>query len=153
MPNVNPQQKGILPSSLDIAQQPDGNNIVQPVIVLVARLKHSPQLQSASGLSGSRSLQQDIRSVVGAEVVSCVSAEDAGLRVCHAPVCAEVEDLACIGVSVLLLLQLKCSLDLRLQFKGEWGARPRSRGPVKLPPMIGMALRIPRGPWDVYRLS
>lgn len=95
MPNINPQQEAILPSTFHIAQQPNSHNIVEPVIVLVTRLEHYTKLQPASRLRGSRSLQQDVGAVVRAEVVSSVGAEDAGLRVCHSPVCAEVEDFAC----------------------------------------------------------
>jgi hypothetical protein len=96
MPNINPQQKTIVPpSSLDITQQPHSNNIVQPIIVLVARLKQHSQLQPTTGLCRAGRLQQDIRAVVRAEIVASVGAEDARLRVCYAPVGAEVEDFAC----------------------------------------------------------
>ena len=95
MPDVDLQQKAILPSSLNITQQPHSHNIIQPVIILIARLKHNSQLQPTLRLRGPRSLQQNIRAVVRAQIVPRVGAEDTRLRICEAPVGAEVEDFAC----------------------------------------------------------
>lgn len=106
MPNINPQEKTLpllpLPLVLHTTQQPHSNHIIQPIIILIPRLKQHPQLQSAFRLRGSRGLQQDIRAVVRAEIIPSVRAENARLRVCEAPVGAEVEDLSCGGVSVFV---------------------------------------------------
>jgi hypothetical protein len=98
MPNINPQQKTPLPSPLHIPQQPYRYHIIQPIILLIPSLKHNPQLQPTLRLRRPRSPQQNVRAVVRAQIVPRVSAENAGLRVCEAPVCAEVEDLAYEGV-------------------------------------------------------
>jgi hypothetical protein len=82
MPNINLQPKAILPSSLHITQQPNSHNIVQPVVVLISRLKQNSQLQTALRLRRPRSLQQNIRAVVRTEIVPRIGAEDARLRVC-----------------------------------------------------------------------
>lgn len=138
MPNINLQNIAILPSTLSSVQKTHTHDIVKPVVILVTRLKQDPKLQAAFRLPRARGLQEDIRAVVRAQVVSCVSAEDTGLRIVEAPVCAEVEDFACLFVSDFL-------------YRASWakGSKPRILGPVTLPPMIGMAVRMPRGPWVV----
>lgn len=45
---------------------------------------------------GPRGLHKDVRPVVCPEVVPGVGGEDVGSRVCRAPVCANIEDLACL---------------------------------------------------------
>jgi hypothetical protein len=94
MPNINPQHKRILTTSLRRAQNSHSHNIVEPIVVFIASLKHDAKLQAARRLRGPRSLQQDVRPVVRAEVVASVGAEDACLGVCDSPICAEVQDLA-----------------------------------------------------------
>ena len=96
MPNINPQHKRLpLHSTLNITQQTHSNNIVQPVIVLVASLKHNSQLQTTARLRRPRRLQQDIRTIMRAEIVSSVSAEDSTLWICDAPICSKVKDGSC----------------------------------------------------------
>ena len=101
MPNIDPQKIALplfpLALILHAAQQPHRNNVVQPVVVLVARLEQHPQLQPACGLRGPRRLQQDVGAVVRAEIVPRVRAEDARLRIREAPVGAEVQDFSCAG--------------------------------------------------------
>jgi len=104
MPNVNPQHKTILPSSFYITQQAYSNNIVQPIIILVTRLKHHSQLQSASRLRRPGRLKEDIRAIVRAEIVARVGAKNTSLRIRDAPVGAEIEDFAWIEVSVVVFL-------------------------------------------------
>lgn len=98
MPNVNPQEKAVprLPVILVLhaAQQPHGNNIIQPVVVLVARLKQHPQLQPAFRLRRTRRLQEDIRAVVSAEIIPRVCAKDTGLRIRETPIRSKIQDLA-----------------------------------------------------------
>jgi hypothetical protein len=148
MPNINPQQKAlpIFPRTLVLhaTQLSHSNHIVQPVVVLVARLEQHSQLQSASRLRRARRLQQNIRAVMRAEVVPSVCAEDAGLRIGETPIGSEIEDLACEEGSVLFFYSYTSLAEE--SFLEREGKRPLSLGPVKLPPMMGMALRIPRGP-------
>lgn len=81
MPNINPQHKRILPASLRRTQNPDSNNIVEPIVIPIPSLEHNAKLQTTCRLRGPGSLQQDVRAVVRAEVVAGVGAEDAGLGV------------------------------------------------------------------------
>lgn len=98
MPNINPQPKrALLHLALHITQNPNSYNIVQPIVVRIARLEDNPQLQTALRLRGTGSLHEDVGAVVSAQVVARVGAEDARLRIGQAPVCAEVEDFACEG--------------------------------------------------------
>jgi hypothetical protein len=90
MPNINPQHKCILPTSLGRTQNAHSHNIVEPIVVPITRLKHNAKLQTTRGLCRPRSLQQNVRPVVRAEVVSSVGAEDACLGVGDSPVSAEV---------------------------------------------------------------
>jgi hypothetical protein len=90
MPNINPQHKRILPTSLRRTQNAHSNNIVEPVVVPITRLKHNAKLQTTCRLRGSRSLQQNVRPVVRAEVVASVGTEDAGLRIRDSPVSTKV---------------------------------------------------------------
>ena len=89
MPNVNLQEITLsrLPLTfvLHAAQQSYGDHVVQPVVVLIARLEQYPQLQSTLRLRRPRGLQQDVRAVVCAEIVPRVRAEDARLRIREAP--------------------------------------------------------------------
>jgi hypothetical protein len=94
VPNINPQHKRILAASLRRTQNSHSHNIVEPIVVFVASLEYNAELQAARRLRGPRSLQQDVRPVVRAEVVASVGAEDACLGVCDSPICAEVQDLA-----------------------------------------------------------
>jgi hypothetical protein len=81
-----------------------------------------------------------------AEVVASVCAENAGLRVRETPVCSQIQNLAYEEVSVLFRYFYTSLAEE--SFREREVTRPLSLGPVKLPPMMGMALRIPRGPWD-----
>lgn len=105
MPNINPQEKALplLPRTLVLhaTQLSHSNHIVQPVVILIARLEQHTQLQAAFRLRRARRLQQDVRAVVRAEIVPSICAEDAGLRVGETPIGSEVKDLACEEVSVL----------------------------------------------------
>lgn len=137
MPHINPQPKALLVTT-HIRQSPDGDHIIKPVVVLVASLEHSAKLQPTARLRGSRSLQENVGSVVGLEIVASICAEDACLWIGDAPVGADVEDFAYVW---LLRARLQSwSFTVRLV--------PDSLGPVKLPPMIGMVVRMPRGPCD-----
>lgn len=57
-------------------------------------LENRFQMQIPIRLRRTTRLQEDIRSVVSLEIITCVCAEDAGLRVCEAPVGADVQDAA-----------------------------------------------------------
>ena len=104
MPNINLQKIALPRLPLpDATQQPHGDHIVQPIVILIARLKQHPQLQPAARLRGPGRLQQDVRAVVRAEIVPGVRAEDARLRIREAPVGAEVEDFSCWGGKVVSL--------------------------------------------------
>lgn len=100
MPHINPQPEPLpLRIIANVRQLAHGHNIIEPVIILVTSLKHRTQLQATIWLRRPRSLQEDIRAVVGLEVIPRICAEDACLRVCDAPVSAHVEDLACATIS------------------------------------------------------
>lgn len=98
MPNIDPQEKAVprLPLTLVLhaAQQSHGDHVVQPVVVLVARLEQHPQLQSALRLRRPRRLQEDIRAVVSAEIIPRVCTKDPRLRICETPVRSKIQDLA-----------------------------------------------------------
>lgn len=94
MPDINPQQVTILLTTLDTPQQPHCHQVVKPIILPVARLEYNSQLQPALRLRRPRSLQENIRSIVRAEVVASIGIEDTCLRVREAPVCADVKNLA-----------------------------------------------------------
>lgn len=108
MPNVNLQEITLsrLPLTLVLhaAQQSYGDHVVQPVVVLIARLEQHSQLQTTSRLRRPRGLQQDVRAVVRAEIVPRVRAEDARLRIREAPVCSKVQDFSwgCMYVSLIV---------------------------------------------------
>lgn len=53
-------------------QYTHGNNVVQPVVVRVARLKDLAQVQVAIGLCGSARLDEDVGTVICHEVVPCI---------------------------------------------------------------------------------
>lgn len=86
MPNINSQKEALplFPRTLvfHATQLSNSDHIVQPVVVLVACLEQHSQLQAAFGLCRARRLQKNIRTIVRAEVVPRVGAEDACLRVC-----------------------------------------------------------------------
>ena len=101
MPHINPQPKPLFPLITPyIRQLPNRHHIIKPVIVLIARLKQRAKLQVTIRLRRPRSLEEDVRAVVGLEVVPCVCAEDAGLWVCDAPVGAYVEDFTCVRATI-----------------------------------------------------
>ena len=87
MPNINPQHKRVLTTSLRRTQNTHSHNIVEPIVVPIASLEHDAKLQAARRLRRPRSLQQNVRAVVRAEVVASVGAEDACLGVRDSPVC------------------------------------------------------------------
>ena len=87
MPNINPQHKRVLTTSLRRTQNTHSHNIVEPIVVPIASLEHNAKLQAARRLRRPRSLQQNVGAVVRAEVVASVGAEDACLGVRDSPVC------------------------------------------------------------------
>lgn len=143
MPNINPQPKRpllhLLPP-INITQHPHSNNLIQPVQLPNADLKKSPQLQPTTRLRGPARANENVRPVVRPQIIPRVGAEDARARVREAPVGAEGEDGSWRGVS-------RVRVGVRRLI--EWGcALPLRRGPVKLPPMMGIAVRVPRGPGE-----
>jgi hypothetical protein len=106
MPYIDPEQEAGL-ILLNKLQMSHGNNIIQPVIVLITRLENHSQMQIAILLRRSRRLQEDVGTVVGYEIVSGVCAEDlarisegfyamlvdrrySGLGISETPICAQV---------------------------------------------------------------
>jgi hypothetical protein len=148
MPNIDPQHKRILPTPLRRTQYSHSHNVVEPIVISIPSLEHNAKLQTARRLRWSRSLQQNIRAVVRAEVVAGVGAEDACLGIGDSPVSAEVEDLACFTLVAVVIIAI-----LAKQGSGKEADSPLILGPVTLPPRIGMAVRMPRGPsGPVYSL-
>lgn len=66
------------------------NNIIQPVILLIPRLKYQSQMQTTGWLRRTGRLNEDVCSVVALQVVPSVGGEDAGLDVGEAPVTSDV---------------------------------------------------------------
>jgi hypothetical protein len=83
-------------------QDADSNNIVQPVIIWMARLKNHPQDNPAIWLRWPRSLDENIGAVMSEHIVAGVWVE-AAFQVIVTPVGAQVEERACLGVKVSLL--------------------------------------------------
>lgn len=70
--------------------KPRTNNVIQPVVVLVARFKDDAKMQTASRLRRARRLDEDVGAIICLQVVSCIGREDASLRVVDAPVGSDI---------------------------------------------------------------
>lgn len=93
LPSINDH---IFPSSRR-CQNPDSNDIIQPIIVLARSLKLCPQVNCSIVLSRSVCADVDLRAIICSQVISCVGVEDS-VDVGHAPICSEVENTSCMAV-------------------------------------------------------
>lgn len=81
-------------SSFTIGKVGHTNNVIQPIVVFVARLDRHPQMQIPIRLRWSTSLQEKVGTIICLQVIPRVGGEDAGLDISDAPIGADVQNLA-----------------------------------------------------------
>jgi len=98
-------------------------------------------MQLAIRLRRSVRLDEYIRPVICLQLIPCVGGKRA-LRIGDTPVGSEVQYFAC-GVLVSFTIHMQLRNGKR---EKEERMAPLSLGPENVPPVIGIAMRLPRGP-------